>query len=164
MICSTALGYAQSFLGIEYGTPYNETYSQLYERFHENCDKSGESIVIYSPQIVNCVFDAGMAYFSVVDGKSVLDGGLFFKECPISETEDQIARQEALIASLEEKYGDDTDLVIEDNGTKTLYFGKALTQSDKWLGCIYIVFKYDDDVCALVLNYNRVLGSRTRDL
>lgn len=164
MLCCAAIGRAQSFLGIEYGTPYDVVYDQLHERFHENCVKSGESIVIYSPQIVRCVFDAGMAYFSVVDGKSVLDGGVFFKECPISEAEEQINRQEALITSLEEKYKDDTELVIEDDGTKTLYFGKTLTNSDKWLGSIFVVFKYDDDVCALVLNYNRILDSTTKDL
>lgn len=161
--CCSLMCSAQSFLGVQYGTPYDNALSHYQTKYHENCEGAGESVIIVNPKIGSCVFDCAIASFSMVDGQSVLDGGVAFKETPISQRSDLVLRQKELIGLLEQKYGADTYLEKDDDG-ETLYFGKTLRSDDKWLGSLAIVEKQSEGVCALVLNYSKFLASKTDDL
>ena len=161
--CCSLMCSAQSFLGVQYGTPYDNALSHYQTKYHENCEGAGESVIIVNPKIGFCVFDCGIASFSMVDGQSVLDGGVIFKELPISRRSELVSLQKGLIELLEKKYGADTFLDKDDDG-ETLYFGKALRTDDKWLGGLTIVNRQSEGICALVLNYNKFLVSMTDDL
>lgn len=151
----------QSFLSVKYGTPYNQALSLFQEKYHDNCEGGGESIIIVSPKVGSCVFDCGIANFSMVNGQSVLDGGVLFAELPQSERATHVGRMKDLVKLLEQKYGEDT-MLSEDS--ESFYFGKALRSDDKWLGSLSIVDKPSQGISALVLNYSKILSSQTDDL
>lgn len=160
VLCS-GVCMAQSFLGVKYGTPYAEAVSQYEAKYHSNCEKSGESVIIVNPKVGPVIFDCGIAWFSFVNGQSLLDGGVVFLEKPLSQRAEIEARMKDVMALLENKYGEDTYF---NKDTETLWFGKSLRVSDDWLGNLCIVEKDSEGICALVLNYGKIMTSDTDDL
>lgn len=160
VLCSD-VSMAQTFLGVKYGTPYANALSTYKEKYHSNCESYGESVIIITPKVGSVVFDCGTAWFSFVNGQSVLDGGVLFLVKPLSQRNIIEARMKDMITLLEKKYGEDTYF---DKETEILWFGKSLRVSDDWLGSLMITEEPNDGICALVLNYRKIMTTDTDDL
>jgi hypothetical protein len=145
--------FAQSILGVKYGTPYDKALNQYQTIYHENCELLGDKIMIANPTIGDCVFDYGVISFAFVNNMSVLDGGVIVREQSLSGRAEQEKFQKDIIKLLEEKFPNDTKSSKCNDGTIFFNFGKKLTGNGKWLGSLSIDMTTKKNTCALVLNY-----------
>lgn len=168
IICTSCPSFSQSFLGVKYGTPYEDALSLYQEKYHDGCQNSGQHIIIVTPAVGGCVFDCALAYFSINEnGMSVLDGGVMFREKYISEINEQLELENNLIKNLKNKYGSDILESTDADGFPMLSFGKKIRGDGKWLGSVSIVLRKDEnnlDVCTIVLNYSKIIDKGLSDL
>lgn len=163
IICFSVLTFGQSFLGVKYGTSFKDAFSIYNEKYHNSCQEAGQNILIVSPTVGGCVFDCAIANFSVKNGKSVLDGGVMFREKNMSELDEQLELEKRLIEKMKIKYGSDILESTDKDGFPMLSFGKKIRDDGKWLGSVSIVLR-NDDTCALVLNYLKIGNTEYNDL
>lgn len=162
MLCCAAFGYAQSFLGVEYGTPYDKALKYWQEKYHDNCSMSGDDIIIDFPTIGYCVFDYAVAVFSMKDGKSVFDGGSAFKDRPLNEAKELLDEAKDLINLIDEKYGTDSELLFPQDGSMVLFF--CTGKDGTWIGALRFSMDQNEGTCTLLYDYKRMLRSPTDDL
>ena len=162
MLCCAAFGYAQSFLGVEYGTPYDEAFKYWQEKYKENCKMSGDDIIIDYPTIGYCMFDYAVVHFSMKNGKSVFDGGSAFKDRTLNEAKKLLDEAKDLINLIEEKYGTDTDLFFPEDGSMWLFFCKG--KDDTWIGSLQFSMDQNKGTCTIQYSYDRMIESPTDDL
>lgn len=156
-------GKAQSFLGCQYGTAYQEALNYYREKYHDSVSTEGQQVIIQSPNVCGCVFDCAIANFTMNGKRSKLNGGVMFLEKDLNQAKEIKERQEKLIGRLVEKYPNECELTTDDNGFKVLSFGKKAAQGKRF-GVITVVLKPKENVCALVLNYRPVLSADNDDL
>lgn len=139
MLVNCAISFAQSVLGIPFGSTYNNVKTKLQERvgaysvYEENGSLSTGEI-----NVGDFPFDYSEYKFQY-DGKiSYFSYAYFEKHYKVTDVTMAKDDRDFLLIFLKKKYKDDIVDFINDQGFKCYRFGSSTVEPDRWLGTLIL--------------------------